>query len=436
MRTYAFVIARGDRKDKKDKSNFILDGEKLYIKLLNTLLKCKEIDKIILDTNSEEMYEAVDYMPIEFLKRNNDLAADDVSSVDLLLNEVSLYPDADIYLQISPTFPFITSETIDNAVKELKDNTEFDSLLLMKKEKLYRWMDKQPLYVKGTIKANLEETVSETMGFSIIRKEVAVNLKDKIGLNPKFFYASNIETVECNNLNDLEFANIIAHGIKQKEIANFRLMRHFITSALISDILDDLEIKYQKKCGGIINGFICNIKDCKLLGRASTLRLRQLDEGEDFNGIYDALQSYNYIGENDIICVENELNDFAYFGDLNARLAIRAGAQGTIIDGATRDKNATKMLDYPVFAKSYNSQDVRRRATLDYINKPIKFNETIIHPKDLIFIDDCAMAVIYKEFESEVLKMLYDTFLNEKNIVNAILKDKNASEIINEYGAF
>ena len=43
---------------------------------------------------------------------------------------------------------------------------------------------------------------------------------------------------------------------------------------------------------------------------------------EDYKNIYKALKSYEYIVPNDIIVVENELKDFAYFGELNANLAI------------------------------------------------------------------------------------------------------------------
>ena len=105
------------------------------------------------------------------------------------------------------------------------------------------------------------------------------------------------------------------------------------------------------KCGAILNCFECNIKGCKLLSRANTLKLRRLKEGEVFRRIYDALDSYDGIADNDIIIVENEVNDLAYFGDLNARLAIRSGTSGAIINGVTRDKNASKELNFPVFCK-------------------------------------------------------------------------------------
>ena len=64
------------------------------------------------------------------------------------------------------------------------------------------------------------------------------------------------------------------------------------------------------------------------------------------------------------------VKEFAYFGNLKASLAMRAGAVAAIIDGCTRDKYATQDLDFPVFSRGYNCCDsVTKRATVECINK-------------------------------------------------------------------
>lgn len=438
MKVYAFVPAKGTSERIENKNKRVLDGDMLYVKALKTLLNCKEIDRVFLDTESTEMYEAVNYLPITFMKRDENLANNKTDGHKMFLNEVNSYPDADIYVQLLCTSPFIKSETIDNAIKVLKNSDEYDSAVLMKKEKFYFWDEKQkPTYDINHIpnSKDLPDTLIESMGLYISKKETAMNTKRRFGNTPYLIFGSLEELIDVNNPEDLEFAQNYAKGLKQKEIAKFRLLKHFITSALLSDLLDDFEAKYGEKCGGIVNGFKSNLNN-KLIGRASTIRLRKLKQEEDITGIYKALNHYNFIGENDIICVENELSQYAYFGDLNARLAIRAGAQGAVINGMTRDKKATELLDFPIFAKGYNSQDVRRKATLDYINKPIQFNGVVVHPHDLIFIDDCSFAVIYSKYENEILEEIFNKFLNEKNIIEDILLYKNTNEIINQRGNF
>ena len=51
----------------------------------------------------------------------------------MFMNEIKSYPDADIYVQLLCTSPFIKPETIDKAVKKLKESNEYDSAVLMKK---------------------------------------------------------------------------------------------------------------------------------------------------------------------------------------------------------------------------------------------------------------------------------------------------------------
>lgn len=438
MRVYAFVPAKGTSERIENKNMRFLDGERLYIRALKTLLSCKEIDRVFLDTESEEMYNQVDYLPITFMKRDSSLANNKTDGHKMFMNEVEHYPDADIYVQMLCTSPFIKPETIDNAIRKIKNNEEYDSAILMKKDKCYLWDGGKPTYDINHIpnSKDLPETIIESMGLYIHKKESALLTQHRYGNNPYFVYGDVEELIDVNNLEDLQFAETYAKGLKQREIEEFRLIKHFTSSPILSDILDDLKEENNKEYGVVLNGFKCNIENSKLLGRANTLKLRKLEEGEDFKGIYDALESYKGVTENDIICVENEENNYAYFGDLNARLSIRAGASGAIINGATRDLRQTQLLNFPVYSKTYNATDVRKRATLDYINKPINFDGVTISPDDLIFIDECSMVVIYKNTENVVIDRILKSVQNETNIIKDIFRKVDTNEILKNRGTF
>ncbi len=438
MKVYAFVPAKGTSERIENKNMRFLDGKRLYIRALETLLKCKEIDKVFLDSESEEMYKLCDYLPIEFMQRNPEFANNKIDGHKMFMNEINNYPDADIYVQLLCTSPFIKPETIDNAIRELKESEQYDSAILMKKDKYYFWENGKPKYDINHIpnSKDLPDTISESMGLYIHKKASAVKTQRRYGNSPMLIFGTLEELIDVNNPEDLEYAQIYAKGLGRVENAKFNLIKHFITSPVLSDIIDDLNIEEGVICGAVLSGFTSNIPNQALLGRANTLKLRKLNDGEDFTGIYGALESYNGISENDIIVVENELKDYAYFGDLNARLAIRSGASGAIINGVTRDLIQTKMLNFPVFAKGYSAADVRRKATLDYINKPIKIDNIVINPDDLIFIDDCSMVVIYQKYEDKVLERVLHSINNEKNIINDILHEKDTKEIIKERGNF
>lgn len=438
MRVYAFVPAKGTSERVENKNMRFLDGERLYIKALKTLLNCKEIDKVFLDTESEEMYELVDYLPITFMKRDANLANNKTDGHKMFMNEVNSYPDADIYVQLLCTSPFIKPETIDNAIRTIKENKQYDSAILMKKDKFYFWENGKPKYDINHIpnSKDLPETIIESMGLYISTKESAIKTNRRYGNSPLLIFGSLEELIDVNNPEDLEFAEIYAKGIKRKENLELQLIKHLASSPVLSDIMDDLKEETGIKYGAVINDWKCNIANTKILGRANTIRLRALKDGEDFKGIYDALESYNGISENEIIVVENELKNYAYFGDLNARLAIRAGACGAVIDGATRDLKQTQILNFPVFCRNYNASDVRKRATLDYINKPVKIQNEIVAPGDLIFVDECALVIIYRQTESVVLDRIMNVLHNEKNIAKDILQNIDVQTIMRKRGSF
>ncbi len=436
IKVYAFVPAKAASERIENKNTRILSGERLYVKALKTLLSCKEIDKVFLDTESEEMYNLVDYLPIEHMKRNPELANNSTDGHQLFLNEVNSYPDADIYVQLLCTSPFIKPDTIDSAIRILKNNKVYDSAILMQKNKFYFWKDNKPVYDINHIpnSKDLDETLMESMGLYISTRESALMTKRRYGNNPYMIFGELEETVDINNNEDLSFAQTFAIGKKQQENAKLNLIKHLATSCILSDIIDDLNFETGICHGAVINNWQCNISDAKVLGRASTLRLRALEDKEDFHGIYKALNSYKEVAENDIIVVENELKDYAYFGDLNARLAIRAGAAGVIVDGATRDLKQTQNLNFPVWARNYNAADVRKRATVDYINKPIEISGVKITPGDLIFVDECAVVVIYKETENAVLEKILSVVENEKNIAGNILCNVEVDTILKTHG--
>ena len=141
MKVYAFVPAKGTSERVENKNMRFLDGERLYVRALKTLLRCKEIDKVFLDTESEEMYSLCDYLPIQFMKRDPALANNKTDGHRMFMNEVETNPDADIYVQMLCTSPFIAPETIDSVIRNLKADDSHDSAILMRSEKCYGWKE-------------------------------------------------------------------------------------------------------------------------------------------------------------------------------------------------------------------------------------------------------------------------------------------------------
>lgn len=437
MKVYAFVPAKSSSERVYNKNTQFLSGERLFVRALRTLLKCKEIDEVFLDTDSKEMYEMVDYLPVKFMQRDKSLASNKTDGHQLLVNEVTAFPEADIYVQLLCTSPFILPSTIDEMIRKIK-NSNYDSGVLMKKEKCYFWNNKYPEYNINHIpnSKDLPDTITESMGLYIAKKDLVLKEKKRYGGNILLHFGSPQELVDINSPQDLSFAKTIADGLLREENNFLRRIKPVLTSAACSDVIDNFNNATGELCGGVISGWKSNLMHKSILGRANTLKLRALKKDENPVGIYSALTSYEGIKENDIIIVENELKDFAYFGSLNAHLAIAAGAVGAIIDGATRDCEETQFLDFPVFAKKYTAKDVRNRATVDYINKPILIEKFIISPGDLLFVDSGGLVVIYPKYEKEIIGKVLEVYHNEKGIISDITANQSITEILSKRGCF
>ena len=92
----------------------------------------------------------------------------------LLRHEVGAV-SADVYVQCLCTSPFLRAETIDRAIQSLVDSPKHDSVVLVKREKVYSWEAGFPAYRVDPIpnSVDLPESMFEQMGLYVIRGAAA-----------------------------------------------------------------------------------------------------------------------------------------------------------------------------------------------------------------------------------------------------------------------
>ena len=431
MKVVAFLPAKGTSQRIPSKNQKLLNGKPLFLHTLEKLVSCDFIDEVYLDTESDDMLNYASYLNYIPLKRDPALATNKTDGHQMFFNEVSQV-DADIYIQILGTSPFIKKETIKKGIDILINHSEYDSVVLVKKDKQYLWNEDQPIYDKHHIpnSIDLPDTIIETMGLYIVRKEAALNLKMRYGDHTYLLEADPLEAIDVNFPEDFVLAEYIAKGICHEEYSHFRSLANFFNSSIFSDIL------HERGLHNTITGLQLNLSNKKVLGRANTLKIRDLKDGEDYRCIYKGLDTYKKICEGEIIVVSNDTGHRAYFGELNANLAVRSGAIATIVDGVTRDISEVNALDYPVFSKGYSCSDVKYMSTIESHNQPISIQGTTIYPGDLIFADLCGIVVIPKAIEKEVLEKALEIAQTEKNVLNKIMQNQEAKSIYEEEGEF
>jgi regulator of RNase E activity RraA/CMP-N-acetylneuraminic acid synthetase len=430
VKVVAFLPVKGISERIKNKNVQLLDGKPLFLYTLEKLISCDFIDEVYLDSESDKIFELASELDFKKIKRDKILANNKTDGNKLLMNEVSKVK-GDIYIQILCTSPFIEIETIKKGVELLKKTKEYDSVVLVKKDKQYCWKDGKTVYDIDKIpnSKDLPDTIIETMGLYIIKENAVLKTKRRIGKKPFLLEASPLEAVDVNYPADFRLAELIQKGKKVEENLFYKNIKNHLSSAMLSDILDELGIK------GVIKNLKPNFPS-KIFGRAKTLKLRNKKDNEDYKKIYEALKSYETVSDNDIIVIENELPDFAYFGEMNANLAIRAGSSGVIINGKTRDTLEVLKLNLPVFSKGSTCVDVKNRAVLDSINKKITIEGIPIFPEDLIFGDSEGIIVIPKKKKDQILKKAFEIISKEKTILQDIALNLDIAKIIKKNGYF
>ena len=432
MKVVAFLPVKGTSSRVQNKNMRIFNGEPLFVFTLRKLLKCDFIDEVYLDSEDAEILEIGKRLGARLLPRDPKLADNKTDGNRLFYNEV-LQVDADIYIQHLCTSPFVKESTIKSAIEILKNDNFCDTVVLGKEEKYYRWEDGKPSYNIERIpnSIDLPSEMTEAMALYVMRAEAAHKTKRRIGESPRMISGDPTELIDINFEEDLKLATIVGAGILAEEQKRLQVLGRFLSSPILSDICDELEID-----GVLAPEYKSNIQGAKMFGRARTLHIREATDDDPVDSIYHALQSYKEVVSNDLIVVKNDLPHLAYFGELNMSLSIRSGAVGAIIGGVTRDTRATAEAGFPVFAKGAYCKDIKGRGAVQAINQPLELDGIMIEPSDLIFADQDGIVVIPRKREVEVLTRALEVMTAEKNIVADVCKDVDVEGLVNKYGFF
>lgn len=432
MKVVAFLPAKGSSARIANKNTRIFNGEPFFAFTLKKLLKCDFIDTVYIDSEDDEILKVGERLGAQPMRRDPALANNATDGNRLFMNEVEQV-EADIYVQALCTSPFVMIETIRKAVDILRTDNRYDSVVLGRSEKVYEWQGNKPSYDIENIpnSVDLPDRVSEAMSLYVIRSEAAKQTRRRIGNAPCLITGTPIELIDVNTPEEFALAEIVATGILAEETRRLRLLGTFLSSPILSDICDDLGVNAV-----LSRHFHCNLPHRRVIGRARTLEIRRTDPGESPTGIYDALQSYKLIANNDIIVVKNNLPEYAYFGEMNMSLAIRSGASAAIIDGVTRDSAATIKGDFPVYARGVYCRDIKGRGTVKSMNEPVEIDGVRIDPSSLIFADQDGIVVLPPKYEEEILRRAVDVLVAEKNILADVCSDVEIDMLVERNGFF
>lgn len=434
LKIAAFVPAKGMSERVKNKNLSILGGEYLFKRKLKQLLKSKYIDEVFLDTESEFIIDAAKDLDIQILKRDKNLASNATDGHELFKNE-SAHTDADIVIQALSTAPFVSEDTYDRAIESLVKSGR-QSLVAVFSDRQYTWDDGSPRYGWAQIpnSNDLPQTTIEAMSLYIVRR----NQPDEV-LQRRFtndvvlFELSRKESLDIDTNEDLELCKAIANADQSKIHLEIRTLPIWTTVSNTIDVMTELGI------AGFLGHEIKPLKNqTAFAGPAKTLSIRPVKAGDqdDWKNVYQALDSYDFLMQGDVIVVNNPIANRAYFGDLNASLAYRRGCNGVIVNGFTRDSSDLIQNFLPVFAKGCSPQDVKFHGALDTMGMPVNINGVTVKNGDIIFADSDGACCIPAEKFPLVISCLKDLVTTETSIKIGALNGVSGPQLIQRNGLF
>jgi len=194
----------------------LFNNQPLYKLLLDKLEQIFAIDEIIVDTDLDYLENEIksSYKKTHFLKRPENLRANQTSINDIIGFDISQSPDSEIFIQTHINKPLIKKETIAKALKLfVEEEDKFDSLISVNKyhNRFYDQNKKAINHDKYNLlrTKELPPVYEENSCFYIFTPESFKKTNHRIGDNPIFFETTNIESLELKDNLSYKLAEIL-----------------------------------------------------------------------------------------------------------------------------------------------------------------------------------------------------------------------------------
>ena len=137
----------------------------------------------------------------------------------------------------------------------------------------------------------------------------------------------------------------------------------------------------------------------------------------------------------DVIVVDNGGRvDVAAWGGLLSLAAHTKHLSGVIVDGAARDVDESRELQFPVYARAAVAVTARGRVMQESFNQPIQFAGIAVAPGDLVIADHSGVVFIPRAREHEVLAQAETIAAREASMAAAIRSGRSVVEVMESQG--
>jgi 3-hexulose-6-phosphate synthase/6-phospho-3-hexuloisomerase len=207
-------------------------------------------------------------------------------------------------------------------------------------------------------------------------------------------------------------------------VSGFRdLLSVYSTSCVVTDVMERAGVMHTAircRCGG------------KMAGPAVTVRLYPGD-------LVDPLPALTVAAPGDVVVVDAAgETETSVWGGLMAGLGRQRGIAGAIVDGAVRDIDEIRDLQFNLFSRAVGPRASHtafsgRHEPIE-VNVPIHCGGVLVQPGDVVVADEIGVVVVPRLEAREVLARAREQADREEATRRRIQEGKTMEELLAEFG--
>ena len=211
--TAVVAVRAGSQRIKNKNIRPFSDTNLLELKL-QLLIKVKNIDEIIVNSDSDAMLKIAEKYNVKAQKREAYFASSEATNSDFH-KHIGEVTSSDFIFLAPVCSPFISVKRHVEAI-DLFLNSDCDSLTSCELVKGHLWLDGKPInYSLENVpnSQDLPDIKKLNYGISIIEKKSMIKRKSVVGLNPKFIVIDEIESIDIDDPVTFKTAEVLYENL-------------------------------------------------------------------------------------------------------------------------------------------------------------------------------------------------------------------------------
>ena len=208
----AVIPVRKGSQRVKNKNLRVFNKKNLLIYKIEKLKRIKHINKIIVNTDSEEAISIAKDLNVEFWKRDKYFASSECSNSEFW-SYIAQITKSDYIMFTNCTSPLVKIETYNKILEKFnKIKNKNDSLNTVTEEKNFLYLDNKALNFnpkEAPNSQNLPNVVKLNFAINILSTKLMHQKKSVIGNRPYFFKLDQVEGFDIDTPLDFEFAEYL-----------------------------------------------------------------------------------------------------------------------------------------------------------------------------------------------------------------------------------